>query len=439
MEHFRVCFSRACLQLTLISMLLFAAIRLVPMTLGIVGKLERVEDTKNLSPKHAQIEDIKKPVAKSEENEDVKKQPSKLEKDNGGTKTVLKPEEVLVVNKIEAATTQASTAATAATIQSDLACSFSDRFLLLEMPMHGGLHNQLMAFLAYGLLAANINRTLVLPQFKSNFPTDEVTLVEYDTVWNLSAIQNIMFPFLVVQLRQVPICCFKIILPTFDFAFGRRGFANASMVLARSHHERLVVARFSSQWMYGWLFRQLWDLYNVFQLNQKLSATLDSCFRFISGRESQFTSQDWQSIVVIHLRIEEDWLQHSRRKSLEEYKNVSEIQKKFQGTDLFNTPGLNTIVLSYARGKLPALEQDLHDGWPARYRVVTCDDLDAIIGRHNYLERSAIMSRIAFHSGAFVGNKFSSFSQVIAKARRLWQRISFWYTTPSASFVRVAR
>ena len=61
-----------------------------------------------------------------------------------------------------------------------------ETFLLVKYPMRGGLNNQLMAFVAYGEIAAKSNRTLVLPQFLGQFLKENVLFpVSFEDVFKL--------------------------------------------------------------------------------------------------------------------------------------------------------------------------------------------------------------------------------------------------------------
>eukprot|EP00533_Pseudo-nitzschia_delicatissima_P014285 CAMPEP_0197272570 /NCGR_PEP_ID=MMETSP1432-20130617/10073_1 /TAXON_ID=44447 /ORGANISM="Pseudo-nitzschia delicatissima, Strain UNC1205" /LENGTH=165 /DNA_ID=CAMNT_0042738131 /DNA_START=83 /DNA_END=583 /DNA_ORIENTATION=+ len=141
------------------------------------------------------------------------------------------------------------------------------------------------------------------------------------------------------------------------------------------------------------------------------------------------SDEHWGSLFFLHARIERDMhaLHH-----IEMYLPVSEIKKKIQEATkeiLHDIPTSlkRTLFVSYGAGEL--MREDtaysLKNGWPKEFRVVTSDDLEVILNRYTYLEKSALVSEIASRSEVFVGHNHSSFSVTIGNTRR---KKVFWYS-----------
>jgi len=295
--------------------------------------------------------------------------------------------------------------------------------------MRGGLHNQLMTLTSYAVLATKTNRTLVLPQFLANFPNEEQVPAECEDIFDVDVIQRKgMFPSAVVPLCRVPAGLFVIRPATVNLdtstSLKPRDTTRCVEKLTdkKFHEANMTVVEKENQLMKDVM---LTPLHETFQLNRRLSTALEDCLRFTPQSCEIDPSIDWDCIVVVHLRIESDWLRYSRRKERiglrfeDHHLSLSEIQGKFRNSTFFDgtKSPRKTILLSYAAGKLPPNTPDLHHGWPVGYRVVTSDQLHEVVGQYNYLERSVLMSKIALNSGIFVGNTFSSFSKIISGAR----------------------
>lgn len=325
--------------------------------------------------------------------------------------------------------------------------------------MKGGLHNQLMAFLALGNLASKLNRTLVVPQFLFDFPgSDKNAHVEFEDTFNMSTLVEKGFPSQLVTLLQIPAGLFvkrhatvsvgdkdlpvNATKPLRLIVEGKLKEFNETVLLTAEREAKQLMSEPS-----------LVSRYDSFALNNKLSNVFEACLRFILGKDGKDGSSekiDWGSIVYLHLRIESDWLEYAKKKAKKQdvdfediYSSLEQIKAKFHASvhildDTASATGAPrlTIVLSYAAGKLPkgTYVSDLQAGWPEGFRVVTSDELEAVVGQYSYLQRSALLSQVAYKSGVFVGNHYSSFSKVIGQARN-GKLPSFKYNTQDETIV----
>jgi hypothetical protein len=180
--------------------------------------------------------------------------------------------------------------------------------------------------------------------------------------------------------------------------------------------------------------------YQNFRIGKELSTALEKCELLIGGNA---TNPPWDSVVTVHLRLEEDWLRYAKAKDKKDrgvfklyYADLETIKSKFhESLDVFgfdSWPRSPVLVLLYGAGHLDIPLQQLRDGWPSGVRVVTSDELTVVLGHLDYLSQSIVSSRIASLSRHFIGNSFSSFSKIISASRRESGAPSHVYNSPGA-------
>jgi len=337
----------------------------------------------------------------------------------------------------------------------------NNKYLLWTTPMKGGLHNQLMILTHLGELASQLNRTLVAPQLLHNFPRDKNFLNSYgemDDIYNVTHLHQNGFTSDLISFHKVPAGLFleSTEIVDLDWKLERTivdEMKEETRKILQMHSEKqiLIVKRDNTQ---NFANMKISRFYNSFKLSDRLSYALDDCLRFILGipPETPLTAQGgdddtWRSLIFLHARVERDWLQWSKKKYskseqpfIEYYTNITQIKEKVRESTnvLLNTTTVAaattpTILVSYAVGELAngVTPDEMKNGWPKEFRVVTSDDLESsVMERYTYLEKSAILSKIAFQSKVMIGNHYSSFSRTISEARKgAYKGITFMYNT----------
>lgn len=311
--------------------------------------------------------------------------------------------------------------------------SKNDRFLLVKDPMRGGLNNQLMAFTAYGIIAAEANRTLVLPKFTGGFPKEKIsTLIEFEDVFQLDSEQNNhvtlpskRFPSTLVRHSDTSI-------PPNIRGFYLDKKKLSSFIASRSN-DTVVAVSVPDQPMNE---RVLSKIYASFQPTAFLmNAIINVMAKYLSPMELE--QNRWESVVVIHLRIETDWLDYSLRKKCpgQYYISLSQIQERLERfTPKIKDQPIKTIILSFASEALPPGTKNLRTGWPHGYDIITTNDILNELNKNmnkkpiNYLMQSLALGHIAYRSNIFIGNWYSSFSrQLILSREESEQGKSFIY------------
>ena len=312
-------------------------------------------------------------------------------------------------------------------------------FLLWTTPLTGGLYNQLMIMTHLGELASELNRTLIVPQMRYAFPKRrnyKDSVVEMDNIYDIVHLNQSEFPSDLLHIHNVPPRLFlgnNMELVDLDKTLkppSRKTMKKEVKDMLKKHigKELLVVKRDNTQ---NFSDRKISRLHGSFRLSRRLSFVLEDCMRFILDISdgTPLSDEHWGSLFFLHARIERDMhaLHH-----IEMYLPVSEIKKKIQEATkeiLHDIPTSlkRTLFVSYGAGEL--MREDtayiLKNGWPKEFRVVTSDDLEVILNRYTYLEKSALVSEIASKSEVFIGHNHSSFSVTIGNARR---KKVFWYS-----------
>lgn len=322
-------------------------------------------------------------------------------------------------------------------IDGDENAVINNGFLLWTTPLNGGLYNQLMIMTHLGELASDLNRTLIVPQMRYAFPKRRNfydLVVEMENIYDIEHLNQSEFPSDLLQIHDVPPRLFlgnsmqyvdldRTLKPP-----SRKIMKKEVKDMLKKHTGKklLVVKRDETQ---NFSDRKISRLHGSFRLSRRLSLVLEDCMRFILDLSDQtpLSDEHWGSFAFLHARIERDMMMHHH---IERYLSVSEIKKKVQDStkEILHDipPSKRTLFVSYGAGELVREDTPfkLKNGWPKEFRVVTSDDLEVILNRYTYLEKSAIVSEIATRSKVFIGHNHSSFSVTIGDTRR---KKVYWY------------
>ena len=265
-----------------------------------------------------------------------------------------------------------------------------------------------------------------------------------DDIYDVAYLRQNGFPSNLISLNMVPPGLFLGNIETVDLdkklipPISNAMTEEARKVLEKhSGKQLLVVKRDRTQ---NFSNMKISKIYSSFRLSDRLSLALEDCLRFIldipSGKPlvAQGGGDPFGSLIFLHARVERDWESwaHNKLPRIEYYTSTSEIKRKMQESTnaILNITATAspTLIVSYGVGNL--IKGDTLDimknGWPEEFRVVTCDNLEIVLKKYTYLEKSVILSQIASRSNVFIGNSHSSFSLIIGKARH--ERV-FWYNT----------
>ena len=328
----------------------------------------------------------------------------------------------------------------------------NNMYLLWTSPMKGGLHNQLMILTQLGELASELNRTLIVPQLLHGFPKRSnylETNVEFDDIYDVAYLHQNGFPSNLISLNMVPPGLFLGNIETVDLDKNLKPPTTNAMnikvqkLLEDSEKQLLVVKRDNTQ---NFSKMKIWRIYSSFRLSERLSLALEDCLRLILGipAETPLAGQGREdplgSLIFLHARVERDWWMYAEKQLFPNayYVAISKIKKKMQEStnailNITAAAASPTLIVSYGVGELVRGDTPdvMKNGWPKEFRVITSDDLELVLKKYTYLEKSAILSQIASRSKVFIGNSKSSFSEIIAKARR---ERAFWYNTEKTGF-----
>ena len=147
--------------------------------------------------------------------------------------------------------------------------------------------------------------------------------------------------------------------------------------------------------------RDLSKIYNSFQPNTRLKTILYDAVRiFVTSTDIE--QDTWDSIMVIHICIETDWLNYSRKKNCpgQYYVSLHQIQEKVaiflkKKGDL----GPPTFILFLVYGKFTTGTADIEVSRPQVFTIWTADDIikkteEKNTEQLNYLEQSLLLGHV---------------------------------------------
>ena len=307
------------------------------------------------------------------------------------------------------------------------------KYIFLKTTVKGGLHNQLMALIGYGDIAAQLGRILIVPEFSAQFPGKKEKAVKFSDIFesyknqlSLMELPNTSFPSLLYGGDKSELHFTKKIK---SIEISSKSSVNAFLKKASSYKDEKVLIikpRFDYQ-----PFNQelLVSYYKSFQPNEKLKKVLVKTMNKYVNSNQMEEDKKWDSVIVIHLRIEEDWKYYAKLKKFEGSNVFIDFPIIQQRVNHFlqktNSDTLcRTIILCYASSAQKDFDVNyLKQGWLPGYKIVTNQEIDEEMKKHycgktlSYLEKSLLLAQISYKSFTFIGNYYSSFSSVILSAR----------------------
>ncbi|KAM2042746.1 hypothetical protein ACFX16_036406 [Malus domestica] len=320
-----------------------------------------------------------------------------------------------------------------------------DKFL--EVPqIVWGLNNQKIAFARACLTARFLNRTLLMPSLSASLFYKEVELLEpipFDKVFQFNKFNSLCNGF--VQLGEFTDVRNRTAAFELQKGSGRRWTPDRDMDQLKQHNEDpyseyeviRIVGRNPFLWHDHWPVKDYAKIFECLVLVDEIMNEAEkvlSRIREMGAAQVKSQSESAQNgispaenslvqpvpYVAVHMRIEIDWMIHCKK--LEQRSNITQIcsSKEEIMERVGNIVGLKTPVVVY----LAIADSLLHDpsilnGWKSGLIPFEKKKL-GVEGNYKkfpYLIQSAIDYEVCLRADVFVGNSFSTFSNLIVLDR----------------------
>lgn len=322
----------------------------------------------------------------------------------------------------------------------------SERYFLLTYPLYGGLNNQIISLFTAIEFAMKYNRTLILPQLRTNFPTESCAkMTHYKNIFDLELLLSISESYGVRILSDLPVGIEH--LPISFFWSWPEALANISMKVL---HDQPVVATAIVLMAPGThIYRKYIELNNhglslyrkcmlhligksnintiLSRNNSIVSNNADLSMRAINSIMTSYFDGESNILVAVHMRIERDWYNWAKIKKFRDlmFYDAQEIIKLITESNFFQELFSNdmgnrsiTILLSYASDLLIAQSGNPTVGWPNNIRIVPTNEIDILLRGEDYITSSYILFELCSQANYFIGlTRNSSFSQAVGALR----------------------
>ncbi|KAH0985173.1 hypothetical protein GBA52_012350 [Prunus armeniaca] len=320
-----------------------------------------------------------------------------------------------------------------------------DKFL--EVPqIVWGLNNQKIAFARACLTAKFLNRTLLMPSLSASLFYKEVELLEpisFDKVFQFKKFNSLCNGF--VQLGEFSDLRNQTGAFELQKGSGRRWTPERDLDQLKQHNEDpynefdviRIIGKNPFLWHDHWPVKDYAKVFECLVLVDEIMNEADkvvSRIRDIGATQVRSQNESPQNginpaekpflqpvpYVAVHMRIEIDWMIHCKK--LEQRSNITQIcsSKEEIMERVGNIAGLKTPVVVY----LAVADSLLHDpsilsGWkegliPYEKKKL---GLEGTYKKFPYLIQSAIDYEVCLRADVFVGNSFSTFSNLIVLDR----------------------
>ncbi|GAY33728.1 hypothetical protein CUMW_007780 [Citrus unshiu] len=307
-----------------------------------------------------------------------------------------------------------------------------------------GLNNQKIAFARACLTARLLNRTLLMPSLSASLFYKEVDLLQpisFDKVFQFQRFNSLCSGF--VQLGRYSDVLNRTNVFELQKGSGRKWTAERDMdQLMESTEDSIdgyevirVVGKNPFLWHDHWPVKDYARIFECLVLVDEIAKEADKVVSKIrevgrdirsnaessqNGADSKDSSAQQIPYVAVHMRIEIDWMIHCKK--LEQRSNISQIcsSKEEIVERVGNIVGPKTpTVLYLAVADSLLKDSSILSGWKEGLHPVEKKKLgvDGIYGMYPYLIQSAIDYEVCLRADVFLGNSFSTFSNLIVLER----------------------
>lgn len=303
----------------------------------------------------------------------------------------------------------------------------------LEVPqIVWGLNNQKIAFARACLTARMMNRTLLMPSLSASLfykEIDKLQPIEFEKVFQFEEFNSRCEGF--VRLGRYSDISNKTDVVELQKGSGRKWTVERDLdqlrQFSRSPNEGHEIIRIIGKnpflWHDHWPIEDYAKVFECLVLVDEISeeaARVVSKIREIGIGLRGIRNPDQAPYVAVHMRIEKDWMIHCKK--MEQRSNISEIcsSKSEIMERVGNIQGLKTPLVIYLAVADSLLEDNsLFSGWKEGLIPFEKNRL-GVIGiykKYPYLIQSAIDYEVCSRADVFVGNSFSTFSNLIVLDR----------------------
>ncbi|KAJ8763718.1 hypothetical protein K2173_003500 [Erythroxylum novogranatense] len=312
------------------------------------------------------------------------------------------------------------------------------RKMFLEVPqIVWGLNNQKISFARACLTARMLNRTLLMPSLSASLfykETDRLQWISFDQVFQFERFNSLCNGF--VQLgrysylrNQTGVCELhkgrgRKWTPERDFEQLRQ----FSRVPFDVYEVIRIVGKNPFLWHDHWSVKDYAKVFECLVFVNDIAVEADKVVSKIreAGRKMR-SSSNMSSLhpvpyLAVHMRIEKDWMIHCKK--LEQISKINEIctSKQEIMKRVGNIVGLRkptVVYVAVAHNLLQDSISSILHGWgqgliPLEKRRLGVEN---IYRKYPYLIQSAIDYQVCSWADVFVGNSFSTFSNLVALER----------------------
>ncbi|CAL5322940.1 unnamed protein product [Camellia sinensis] len=304
----------------------------------------------------------------------------------------------------------------------------------LEVPqIIWGLNNQKIAFARACLTARMLNRTLLMPSLSASLFYKEIDLlrpISFDKVFQFERFNSLCNGF--VQLGQYTDLSNRSNVVELQKGSGRKWTVERDLDQLRQFsndpydgYETIrIVGKNPFLWHDHWPVKDYAMVFECLGLVDEISKEVDKVVSKIRdiGRKIVLGNSVLEPVpyIAVHMRIEKDWMIHCKK--MEQRSNISEIcsSKEEIMERVGNIAGLKGPIVVYLAVADSLLEDDsILDGWKEGLLPFGKKKLGiaGIYRRYPYLIQSAIDYEVCLRADVFVGNSFSTFSNLLVLER----------------------
>lgn len=318
-----------------------------------------------------------------------------------------------------------------------------DKFL--EVPqIVWGLNNQKIAFARACLTARMMNRTLLMPSLSASLFYKEIDLLQpisFDKIFQFERFNSLCNGF--VQLARFSVVSNRTGVFELQKGSGRKWTTDRDLNQLRQSREDLidgfevirVIGKNPFLWHDHWAVKDYAKVFECLVLVDEIAEEAEkvvSKIRAVGTKVMSKTNMLKKSVnlnssssqttpyVAVHMRIEKDWMIHCKK--LEQRSNISQIcssREEILGR-VGHIPGLGDPTVVYLAVADSLLEDpSILSGWKEGLLPFEKKKLGVwdIYSKYPYLIKSAIDYEVCLRADVFVGNSFSTFSNLIVLER----------------------
>ncbi|GAB4840791.1 O-fucosyltransferase 23 [Ancistrocladus abbreviatus] len=306
----------------------------------------------------------------------------------------------------------------------------------LEVPqIVWGLNNQKIAFARACLTARMMNRTLLMPSLSVSLfykEIDQLQPIWFDKVFEFGTFNSRCSGF--VQLGHYTELLNRMSVTELQKGSGRKWTVERDLdqlrQFGKGEYDEYEVIRIVGKnpflWHDHWPIKDYAKVFQCLVLVDEYKREADRVISRIRavGREARGGSESSVSVpipyVAVHMRIEKDWMIHCKK--MERRSNISQIcsSKEEIIERVEKIAGLSKPTVVYLAVADSLLEDGkILDGWKEGLLPFEKNKLGVrqIYEKYPYLIKSAIDYEVCLMADAFVGNSFSTFSNLIVLER----------------------